>query len=298
MKTITGTTYLFINSQPDYNRDELVARVNSSLLGKEPLFRSGSRIIVDMPYSSLISKYSVTADKLKEGFSLWGVEGTVIPADYSNTLTPDEYIVALNTATEILTDIGSKLPYTELEYIESTGTQYIDTGILPDDTTLTELTFSFTDNTTVPVILGSRKNWLSQGYFVGVKDDNMSKGYWVQYGSNNSSELSTKPDKLKHTLKFSKTFILDNTQLYQFTNSIGTAYANIALFGAYDGSTTTAKTSAQKVYSCKIYQNDALVRYFIPVKRNIDSVICLYDKVTNTFFENAGTETFIAGGAV
>lgn len=224
--------------------------------------------------------------------------GTVKAIDYSDTLTPTEYTTALATAKQILgTEVP--LPYTELEYIESTGTQYIDTGVLPDDTTLTELTFSFTDNTTKPVLLGSRKGWLdSGGYLVGVKDDNMSKGYWVQYGSNDSSELSTKPDKLKHTIKFSKTFVLDNTQLYQFTNSMGTAYANIALFGAYDGSTTTAKACAQKVYSCKIYQNDALVRHFIPVIRNTDNVICLYDKITNTFFENAGTGTFIAGGVV
>lgn len=104
-----GTTYLFINSQPDYNRDELVARVNSSLSNKEPLFRAGSRIIIDMPYNSLISKYSITADKLKKGFSLWGVQGTLTSADYSDTLTPTEYTTALATANEILTGMASNM---------------------------------------------------------------------------------------------------------------------------------------------------------------------------------------------
>ena len=291
IETLTGLTY---NGNTFYSTSSDTA-ISSDILVNKTAHSNSGLVKGTMPNNGALTYTpSEQEQTIPAGYTSGG---TVKAIDYSNTVTPAEYTTALATAKKIL---GTEviLSYTELEYIESTGTQYIDTGVLPDDTTLTELTFSFTDNTTKPVILGSRKDWKTQGYLVGVKDDDMDRGYWLQYRNHYSEELSTKPDTLKHTIKFSKTFVLDNTQLYQFTNSMGIAYANIALFGAYDGSTTTAKACAQKVYSCKIYQNDTLVRYFIPVIRNIDNTICLYDKITNTFFENAGTGTFIAGGVV
>ena len=48
----------------------------------------------------------------------------------------------------------------------------------------------------------------------------------------------------------------------------------------------------------KIYENDVLVRDFIPVKRKLDDEICMYDKVTKTFFTNGGSGTFKAGYGV
>ena len=52
-----------------------------------------------------------------------------------------------------------------------------------------------------------------------------------------------------------------------------------------------------KLYKFKIYESDVLVHDFIPakIKTNSDDIICLYDKVTNEFFTNAGTGSFIAG---
>ena len=44
-----------------------------------------------------------------------------------------------------------------------------------------------------------------------------------------------------------------------------------------------------------MWKNNELVRDFIPVNNVIEDVICLYDKVSNTYFTNTGTGTFIAG---
>ena len=46
------------------------------------------------------------------------------------------------------------------------------------------------------------------------------------------------------------------------------------------------------IYYCKIYQNNALVRDLIPVIRNSDNVIGLYDTVNKKFYTNSGTGTF------
>ena len=49
------------------------------------------------------------------------------------------------------------------------------------------------------------------------------------------------------------------------------------------------------MYSVKISNNAEIVRNYVPAKRNSDNVIGMYDKVTNTFFTNQGSGTFIAG---
>lgn len=48
------------------------------------------------------------------------------------------------------------------------------------------------------------------------------------------------------------------------------------------------------MYSCKIYDNETLVRDFVPCK-NATGAVGLYDTVEGQFYANAGTGTFTAG---
>ena len=50
-----------------------------------------------------------------------------------------------------------------------------------------------------------------------------------------------------------------------------------------------------KVYTCKIWDNDVLVRDFIPVKRIGDGEVGMFDAVNRVFYANAGTGEFVAG---
>ncbi|MBR6010493.1 MAG: hypothetical protein IKP35_03730, partial [Alphaproteobacteria bacterium] len=50
-----------------------------------------------------------------------------------------------------------------------------------------------------------------------------------------------------------------------------------------------------RIYSAKLYDNGQLVRDFIPVRRNIDGVLGMYDKVTETLYTNAGSGNFYPG---
>ena len=52
------------------------------------------------------------------------------------------------------------------------------------------------------------------------------------------------------------------------------------------------------IYSFKVWQNNVLVQYLIPAMRNSDSVVGMYDAVSGTFYENAGTGSFIAGDII
>jgi len=54
---------------------------------------------------------------------------------------------------------------------------------------------------------------------------------------------------------------------------------------------------AFKLWSCQVYQDNMLVRDFIPAL-NSNNVVGMYDMVTNTFFTNNGTGEFIAGPVI
>lgn len=53
-----------------------------------------------------------------------------------------------------------------------------------------------------------------------------------------------------------------------------------------------SELSSITVYSCKIYDNDVLVRDYIPVKRNSDNVCGLWDKVNEVFYTSSSGTNF------
>ena len=185
--------------------------------------------------------------------------------------------------------------YQQVEYIESSGTQYIDTGFKPNNNTTFSLTFQISSTTTTQGIFGVGDSSLSKSYRLGMS----ASGYFyfakrgTQFnGASNSSNTSKNTFELKNNkvyLNGSEYITITDTDTYQCENN-----AYIFFFG---GSTTITKASG-KLYSCKIYDNSVLVRNFIPCYRKSDNVIGLYDLVNGTFYTNAGTGTFTKGANV
>ena len=79
------------------------------------------------------------------------------------------------------------------------------------------------------------------------------------------------------------------------TNANGTFSAPrpLFLFASNDSGTARFFTTG-KFYSCRIFDNESLIRDFTPCK-NASGVIGLYDTVGRQFYANAGTGTFAAG---
>lgn len=200
--------------------------------------------------------------------------------------------------------------YIELEYIESTGTQYIDTGISISANPKIEtiIKFNKSDNTSL----------INNNCIFGINDSSVNKSFTINLGSDNDSnntifvwngvgysagESITKVGPLTLNFLNSKhTYILDNTGLYidseyfQKTGVDTMTDVTIHIFTCKrkDG-TVNSKFGIFYLYSFKIYNNDILVQDLIPVKRKSDNKICMYDKVSNTYFLNQGTGEFIAG---
>lgn len=186
---------------------------------------------------------------------------------------------------------------TVLQYIQSTGTQYINTGYYPNTNTNAKykvLVSSFSEYG--PHLLSSHNYFFP--YF-RIKDYALKCTInKTQFGINNYQFATNKEyefeaiwnDKIlidgveKLTLDtYTKTETRDDMPLY---------------IGAYMGEGHSDYTLSGKIYYCKIYDGNTLVRDLLPVRRRSDNEICLYDKITKTYFTNAGTGAFVAGPEV
>ena len=185
--------------------------------------------------------------------------------------------------------------YTQLEYIESSGTQYIDTGIYPKSSTKVEVDFAYNNNDSI-----ERNGWASSGYQEAFSWGLIQKFMIVL--SNDSSEniLDIVGDTNRHTFELqSGSQKFDGEEVG--TDTIGnTATSNqtMYLFALHaEWSNSPINYCFEKIYSVKIYDGDTLVRDFVPA-RNSSDVVGLYDIVNNVFYTNNGSGSFTAGPAI
>lgn len=181
--------------------------------------------------------------------------------------------------------------YKEVEYIESDGTQYIDTGITPSNSAQTKVSFSFrlTVNNGGYQSIGSNSNLNFYGY--------------ENYGSfrPNGNSTGIPIDTNWHIIEMSKSSsgkktIFDGVEY--FVTSASEEPLHFYIFALNAMNQDQIYYGKYQFKECKIYENDAMVRDFIPVVRKTDSVAGLYDIVNDVFYTNQGTGTIIAGSDV
>lgn len=176
--------------------------------------------------------------------------------------------------------------YTRLNYIQSSGSQYINTGITPTANTRVVMDFQLTTADT-----GNRALFAVAGQFsfrwYG------SSSVFRSNGSDSKDFSNTISGTDRHTVdKTATTCTLDGT--YSVTNSAGSVSNPLYLLAQNTGSGVSNYASA-KLYSCKIYENGSLVRDFVPCT-NASGTVGLYDMANGAFYSNAGSGTFTSGG--
>lgn len=89
---------------------------------------------------------------------------------------------------------------------------------------------------------------------------------------------------------------MENNVLYTRTITKGSlSNAKPLILLAYDDERGVGSYQKNtKFYYCKIYENDVLMRHFIPV-RDADGTTCIFDLVKQNIFYNIGTGNFVAG---
>lgn len=195
-------------------------------------------------------------------------------------------------------DIDGELPseYRRLEYIEATGTQYIDCAYIPDYTLEWYDDFQLTGNQTFSTGFTSYTN--GQMRFLKERYGNDFK---TQYGATPNDNTSTAHsiDNDRHTWLLSNGKQVFDDAVY--ANDICENCNNtlkMTLFARNDGS--IRYKGKMKLFLDYQKINGNYIRYYIPALRLSDSKPGLYDlcesicPLTDTpFYVNAGTGEFL-----
>ena len=190
--------------------------------------------------------------------------------------------------------IWNKLPseYQEVEYIQSSWTQWIDTLIKATNNTKVEIKTSNTYTSGSQLaIMGSRTFPKTNAFMISFYSNGWICWDWAE------SQMSNILNKTSILLidKNLSYIYNENTSTYDlmhtFTNATFTTPSNMIFFWERQGN-TVMNLSTIKFYYCKIWENNTLVRDFITCYRKSDSVIWMYDLVNNQFYTNSWSGTF------
>lgn len=183
--------------------------------------------------------------------------------------------------------------YSQVEYIESSGTQYIDTDFIPTTENIkVMLNFEYTADYSTHSLFGSQVGVNQQSMIIAYGNPSFYVGTSTGILSQSTS-LNTKYNLICHANNGLLTVELNGNITSE--NYTGTLYKDgtLYLFGNNVGGSVEQMVSA-KVYSCKIYDNEILVRDYVPCI-NSSNVPGLYDLVNDAFYSNAGSGTFSIG---
>ena len=179
--------------------------------------------------------------------------------------------------------------YTRLDYIEVTGTQYIDTGFVPNQDSRIVCEYMRLGGEGV---YGARYTTAERNFNLRMNSSNWQAGYGILFNT------GVKADYGWHTAEQNKhLFYLDGVMLCdcsegQTTPVVFKSPKSIIIGGI--NAQNRVYYSVGKYRTCKIYDNDVMVRDLVPCK-NADGVAGMWDKVEGKFYGNGGTDTIIAG---
>ena len=187
----------------------------------------------------------------------------------------------------------SSLPdiYQKVEYIESTGTQYIKTNN----------TCNYNETVTM-VTTGSFDSSNSEAWH-GVNAYLQQRFSSNTVSDGNSTLTITSPDTI--TASYNGTSHVQTITVASSGKSISRTWSDssyggkIMIFKLGQGNDAYSTSAVSgKINSVKVYNSGVLAAYLIPCYRKSDSVIGMYDVVSKVFYINDGTGTFNKGADV
>lgn len=190
--------------------------------------------------------------------------------------------------------VGVATKYTRLEYIESSGTQYINTGFNPNNNTRVVMDYQLTSTSGWKAVFGA---WVvSNGSYIK-SFTLISSGTFLRanYG-NNSTQFPTSVSLGSRKIADMNKSVCSLSTGESVTVSSSSFTSSYPLYlSAANTSGSATEISSLKIYSCKIYDNGTLVRDYIPALRS-DGIAGLYDAVNDSFVASSGSGNFTAGG--
>ena len=188
------------------------------------------------------------------------------------------------------------LPYdAEVEYLESTGTQWIDTGVEPTQELAFNCSFAFEGITPE----------FGYGNVFGSRYAARKMEYQLTGFDNGSIGIGTRNSNLgfysgvKHTVSFdgANTVNINGVSRSITTSTCAPTTGSIVLFGIRQNG-SVQQLSKAKIYALKFTINSTTLRDFIPVRfTNEDGASegAMFDKASGQLFRNSGTGALVIG---
>lgn len=190
--------------------------------------------------------------------------------------------------------------YTQVEYLNSNAA-YIETGYYPKSTTKIVASYQF--NAVTPVQMRIFGEGGGNLYFCHYINGGGGWSWTSQNSSGNWTAIGITADTNRHE------FILDNKNNaivfdqgtyvdYMATTHSNTSTVTLALGAYHNEDGTYVNIANMKIYYYYLYENDVLIRAWIPCYRNSDGVAGLYDIVNNQFYSSASGTNYGVGPVV
>lgn len=186
--------------------------------------------------------------------------------------------------------IGVPSAYWELGYIECSGDQYIDSGFAPNQDTRVVIDIDVASaSTAYDGIFGTRTKLNDTDYTLFIIPGAAHSGYGNAYIKSNVTTTGRYIiDKNKNVATVNGVVITNTSATFQCVHNM-----TIGKVVTYSGDNTYPGMNG-KIYSCKVYDNNVLIRDYVPCV-NDSGDVGLWDKVGRRFYANAGSGTFAAG---
>lgn len=195
-------------------------------------------------------------------------------------------------------------------YLQSSGTQYLETGIYGTGKTTLDFSYQFLNSSVA--LFGARRGFGDNSLSLFKESGaNKARFDYAGYGYITNSGGSW---GLYQNGVFHSHLTQDNTYYFEVTDrttgdtryasaAVGTAWSTpytMALF-ARNSNGTIDNFCQAKIYYFKIYEDNVLTRHFVPVPSGLVigsttiSANCLFDIVSQTPYYNAGSGAFTYG---
>ena len=277
------------------------------LVGASSIVVKFAAVAACLMAAAVMADETISADVTLSADADWRAKGMVTIAEgVTVSLNGHNLSIAGLAGAGRIIDSKYSGGYTRLTYIQSTGSQYIDTGYIHDTTTKVDLRISFTS-------VGEQ--WQS---FYGARNSraDTAKGFsmWLNYAKFRRAFGAAAANIDSLTVNTTTVYDLHLDKGGESTVtpgegepvSLGTATAGAALtwtdflFAINQDPGANGKAPAfisrAKIYFCRIYSGDTLVRNMVPVRREADGALGMLDLVNDaTFYPNNGSGTFVAG---
>ena len=242
-----------------------------------------------------------TLEPITTGQSVYG-SGTLSTTpllDSNNSINP-AFIPKYFNKRIYINDLHLPYEYVAVEYIQSSGTQYINTQYIAKNNSGIEVEYAYVSSgnagvcgiyqssepRTDTLFITTNSGQTSSNVFMASRGNTVDTSVSIAIGTKYTSSINFLND---NSLKL-------NGTSYGSNGTNGVVSRAIILCGRDSGGSYAL--SSIKLYRCRISEGNVIVRDLVPCYRRSDTTIGMYDVANKVFYTNAGSGSFTKGSDV